>query len=381
VKAAFESSNGDYSYQAQYLKSAMTISGNDFQNTLTNWSLGSGPGLVADPRVIPLLYTTNRTVGDLELQQFTGELDDQLHYGVAFVRVPDTHKFGLVEQHNWFSWNWARQIFFGDNGDDHDVFVIKRKQALSKDKFDATIKASTRHTAVIFVPGFRNTLEDGLLRFAQIIWDGQLGDMIPIVFSWPSRGDVKDYEYDGESAQNSVKSLESLIISLQNDDRIDNINIIAHSMGNRVVVDAIADMFGKQNVKPLSEIILAAPDVNKNRFLQEAKLIKESAKGATLYASSSDIPLGLSGDTAQMPRAGFVAPDGPLVVEGVDSIDVTAMGKDLFALNHGIYSDSSVIDDLALIIRSEIRPPSMRTARIRGVPEGSDHPRYWRYAN
>jgi esterase/lipase superfamily enzyme len=150
-------------------------------------------------------------------------------------------------------------------------------------------------------------------------------------------------------------------------------------MGNRVVVDAIADMFGKKNIKPLSEIILAAPDVNKNRFMQQAKIIKDSAKGVTLYASSSDVPLGVSGDIAQMPRAGFVTPDGPLVVDGIDSIDVTAMGEDLFALNHDTYSNSSVIDDLALIIRSEIRPPNIR--RIRGVPEGSDNPRYWRFAN
>jgi esterase/lipase superfamily enzyme len=202
-------------------------------------------------------------------------------------------------------------------------------------------------------------------------------DCIFLAITWRFKG----LWYDGDSAQNSARSLESLIVSLQNDDQIDGINIIAHSMGNRVVVDAIADMFGKKNIKPLSEIILAAPDVNKNRFMQQAKIIKDSAKGVTLYASSSDVPLGVSGDIAQMPRAGFVTPDGPLVVDGIDSIDVTAMGEDLFALNHDTYSNSSVIDDLALIIRSEIRPPNIRTARIRGVPEGSDNPRYWRFAN
>jgi ABC-type sugar transport system substrate-binding protein len=60
VKAAFAASQGDYSQQAQYLETAMAISGNEFQSALTNWSEGSGPGLVADPRVIPILYTTNR---------------------------------------------------------------------------------------------------------------------------------------------------------------------------------------------------------------------------------------------------------------------------------------------------------------------------------
>jgi esterase/lipase superfamily enzyme len=302
-----------------------------------------------------------------------------MHYGVAFVRIPKDHSFGNIEQSSWAG--WFRQMMFGGGFDDDSVFVIKRKQAFSKEKFDLTIESSTRNAAVIFVPGFRNTFDDGLMRFAQVIWDGQLGDMIPILFSWPSRGDIKDYEYDGESAQNSVKSLEGLITTLQNDDHIQNINIIAHSMGNRVVVDAISDLFGREGLKQLSEVILAAADVNKKHFLTEAPLITKAAKGVTLYASSIDIPLGLSGEIAQMPRAGFVPPEGPLVVDGVDSIDVTAMGNDLFALYHDTYSNSPVIDDIARIIRSETRPPNIRTARIRGMPEDSDHPRYWRYAN
>jgi Periplasmic binding protein domain len=41
VKAAFAASQGDYSHQAQYLETAMAISGNEFQSALTNWSEGS----------------------------------------------------------------------------------------------------------------------------------------------------------------------------------------------------------------------------------------------------------------------------------------------------------------------------------------------------
>ena len=101
----------------------------------------------------------------------------------------------------------------------------------------------------------------------------------------------------------------------------------------------------------------------------------------TLYASSADVPVGVSGVVAQMPRAGSVGPEGPLVVEGIDSIDVTAMGDDLFALNHDTYANSEVIEDIARIIRSETRPPNFRTSRIIGVPEGAERPRYWRYVH
>ena len=201
------------------------------------------------------------------------------------------------------------------------------------------------------------------------------------MFSWPSRGDIKDYEYDGDSANDLIKAFETLLKTLQKDDHIANVNIVAHSMGNRVLLDAISDALKNRELNPLSELILAAPDVDLTHFKQTAPSVRKAARGMTLYASSVDVPLGLSGEIAQMPRAGFVGPDGPVVVDGIDSIDVTAMGNDLFALHHDTFANSEVIDDIARIIRSETRPPNFRTARIIGMPEGSEHPRYWQNAH
>jgi esterase/lipase superfamily enzyme len=258
--------------------------------------------------------------------------------------------------------------------------MLKKRQGMVSDRFKFSITASIVKSVVIFVPGFRNGFDDGLFRFAQIIWDGQIRDMIPILFSWPSRGDVKDYEYDGESALNSVDAFEELLILLQNDCNIDNINIVAHSMGNRVVLAALTELAKHHEIRPLAELVLAAADVNKNQFAQNAALIKEAARGVTLYASSSDRALDISGVIAQMPRVGEVEPGGPITVEGIDSIDVTALGDDIFVSNHDTYAGSPVVEDIARLIRFNIRPPNIRTPRIRGIPEGSDHPHYWRYS-
>jgi esterase/lipase superfamily enzyme/ABC-type sugar transport system substrate-binding protein len=379
TKTVFESSKGDLTYQAQYIKTAMTISGNELPTAFRYWSQGPGPGSVADPRVVPILYATDRKVENDDRQDFSGERDSELHYGIAFVRVPDHHGFGRVERPNWLV-NWIREVLFGGGNIPVDEFLIDRKQGVTEQRFNSIVTSSQAKTAIVFVHGFRNSFDDSLFRLAQVIFDGQLGDMIPIMFSWPSRGDIKDYEYDADSANASIQNFETLLKALQKNDHVSNISIIAHSMGNRVLLDAISDVFKSREIDPLSELILAAPDVDLTHFLQTAPSVQKAARGVTLYASSADVPLGLSGEIAQMRRAGIVGPDGPVVVQGIDSIDVTTMGNDLFALNHDTYANSDVIDDIARIIRSETRPPNFRTARIVGVPEGAEHPRYWKYA-
>jgi esterase/lipase superfamily enzyme len=127
---------------------------------------------------------------------------------------------------------------------------------------------------------------------------------------------------------------------------------------------------------------MAAADVNKNHFAQKAELIGKAAKGGvTLYASSSDKALGLSGFIAGGERLGKVGADGPFTYDGFDSIDVSEMGDDAFSSNHSTYATGPLVEDMARIIRFDTRPPSRRTPRIRAMPEGSSHPRYWKFVD
>jgi esterase/lipase superfamily enzyme/ABC-type sugar transport system substrate-binding protein len=353
-----------------YIQAATLVPGKNLSKQFKDWGLVAGPGLSDDDQVLHILYATNRTLVDSDKQIFSGEIDKQTNYGIAYVRVPEHHLFGQVETKR--QWDSAdAQV---------SVFMLKKRQGMTSDSFKSMVVSSTVKTAVVFVPGFHNSFDDSLFRFAQIVWDGQLRDMIPVLFSWPSRDDLKDYVYDGESAANSVDAFEKLVLFLQNECKVTNINIIAHSMGNRVVVAALADLEKHNEIAPLGEVVLAAADVNTNEFSQKAELIEEAAFGVTLYVSSSDRALDLSEGIAQMPRVGKVDSDGPLVVDGADSIDVTTLGDDIFGLNHGTYSDSPVVEDIARLIRFHNRPPNIRTPRIRGIPEGSDHPRYWKYS-
>ena len=89
-------------------------------------------------------------------------------------------------------------------------------------------------------------------------------------------------------------------------------------------------------------------------------------------------------------RAGTVTNDGPIVVEGVESIDMTSTNpmrwfverfwrKDPLGLNTHNTFVSPVIADIARLVKKGEHPPPLRTSEIRGVPE--DKAIYWRYAD
>jgi esterase/lipase superfamily enzyme len=98
----------------------------------------------------------------------------------------------------------------------------------------------------------------------------------------------------------------------------------------------------------------------------------------TLYASSADKALALSRVPARVPRAGDVPIDGPIVMPGMETIDVTAIGDEIFGLNHNEFaSNRSIVDDIRLLISTGMHPP--RLAQIRGIPDLPAAPKYWRY--
>jgi esterase/lipase superfamily enzyme len=128
----------------------------------------------------------------------------------------------------------------------------------------------------------------------------------------------------------------------------------------------------------VAELIMAAPDVDRDYFISVAPQVRKITAGMTLYASSADKALIVSRQLAGVPRAGDVPNDGPVVVTGIETIDVTALGEDLLGLNHDVFATTrSVMDDIGLIITSSPRKaPHQRLLEIRRVPELSENPRY-----
>ncbi len=189
-----------------------------------------------------------------------------------------------------------------------------------------------------------------------------------------------NYLHDRESAVVSWARFTELLCLLQYLAEIEEINVVAHGMGNQIVLEALAHAIGGPVSRHLAELVMAAPDVDQDHYLQIATKVGAVTRGMTLCTSSADRALIASRELAGVPRAGDVGQDGPLVVEGVAAIDVTAIGSDVFSSGPFEFSSNrSLIDDLGRLVMSGSHPPHTRSVRIRRVPEGRMQPQYWLY--
>jgi esterase/lipase superfamily enzyme len=129
----------------------------------------------------------------------------------------------------------------------------------------------------------------------------------------------------------------------------------------------------------LNEVILAAPDVDRDVFANRIAGIKGFGRGITLYCSSNDRAMIVSRSVARgVPRAGDVPEDGPVILPGVETIDVSETSTDLLALNHSSYAErSALLNDIGLLLQTGERPPERRIPILQKVstPRGA----FWRY--
>lgn len=336
-----------------------------------------GPPAV-DPRVVEFLFASTRQAvvqSSLENISYSGERGP-LTFGAASVRIPDDHKIGHIELPS--SWSLFGITLWSTAPNKHDHFIIKRVAPLSEDTFDKVAEAKDTKTALVFVHGFNNTFEDALYRNAQIVWDLQYTGL-SILFTWASRGDVADYFYDKESAYLARNAFIELLQRLRSKYGIEQINVLAHSMGNLIALDALANYAHTSSPDQIARLIMAAPDVDRDQFEEQAPVAKAIVGDMTLYASSADRTLALSRRLAGgVPRAGDVPVDGPVILQNVETIDVTAVGDDIFGLNHDVFAGSrDVLEDISVMLTTNRTPP--RLIQIRAVPGPPQPARYWRF--
>ena len=160
---------------------------------------------------------------------------------------------------------------------------------------------------------------------------------------------------------------------------IEKVHLVAHSMGNFALAELVrrVGMNVQQAGKFIDQLILAAPDIDVDLFKDVSKHFVKHANNVTLYACASDKALLVAREIRDdYRRAGDVPEQGPVVVEGVDSIDITAVGSQLFSLNHSTYAeDRGLLNDLGLIMLRGVHPPDLRMPTLR-VVDGIGG-RYW----
>ena len=216
------------------------------------------------------------------------------------------------------------------------------------------------------------------MRTAQLDHDLNF-DGAPIFYSWSSRAELNPLAYaaDGTAAEQTVPQLAKFLQLVADRTGAERIHVIAHSMGNRALVAALAEIEQSAphgaNRRPFHQIVLAAPDIDRVVFQRLAAHIQKSADNITLYASANDAALKASLEFNGFPRAGD-ATGGVVIVPGITTIDASAVATELFSFGHSFFADSrSVLDDIRALFETGDLP------QARGLhPVKIGNAVYWR---
>jgi esterase/lipase superfamily enzyme len=345
------------------------------------------PTPAGDFDTVPVFYGTDRSSLTVTRVTYDSNRAKRLELGRAMVTVPRSHQVPNIERPWAYKLPLTNIIVYTEAEDPKKHFTLAEMKALTEAEFLDLVKqrlgtsSSFKDHAIVFVHGFNTTFDNAVYRTAQISYDLKF-DGVSALYSWPSKGQtgLQDYGYDRDSAGQAEPYFKQFLELVIQKTGAKSLSVIAHSMGNQLLLPVLKDL--KNSMPPgvqVSQIILAAPDVDRDRFEIMAGDIKTFAKGVTLYAASNDRALNASMRLAGgVPRAGDVPVGGPLVVAGVDTIDVTQTSTDFFALNHSGYAEkSALLNDIQLIIQTGERPPEKRVPTLERVPTPKGD--YWRY--
>ena len=233
--------------------------------------------------------------------------------------------------------------------------------ALSPDEITALIDATKAptacHSVLLYVHGYNTTFRSALLRAGQMAADTDWPCAMA-AFSWGSEGQFDRYAADIERSGYSLPLLIRFLESLQQTKT--QTNIIAHSMGNRVVLSALGELAYTCSAHGpiVGELILAAPDVNAeannddfDRLLTKAL---PCAHRVTIYASRDDMALMMSQSIhGGIPRAGLDPANDMTYATGRDNVDIVdATDAPGDPVGHGYFVSSyEMLDDIMLTLR------------------------------
>jgi esterase/lipase superfamily enzyme len=350
---------------------------------------GPPPGVPAaeqtDWDVVPVFYGTDRVRADEPKRiVYTSDRARRLELGRALVTVPKVHQVPNIERP--FAIRLFNVTIYEQAEDPKQHFTLRELKALSRDEFQALVRErvggsrSFKDQAVVFVHGYNTGFDYALYRTAQMAYDLKF-DGATFLYSWPSGGGVAGYGYDRESSTQTEPYLKEFLSLVLKESGAKSVSVIAHSMGNLPLLNVLRDL--GPSLPPdvrLNEIILAAPDVDRDVFANLAANIRQYGRGVTLYCSANDRAMAASRRVAGgVPRAGDVPVDGPIVIAGIDTIDVSQTSTDMLALNHSSYAQkSALLNDIGLLLLTGERPPEKRIPILQKVstPKG-DY--FWRY--
>lgn len=361
-----------------------TVSGLCEQSTDLRMETGWGKGVTTrgvppepekDPpdfQEVQVFYGTDRQrTHDCHPDTFYSATPGKLEFGRLWVTVPKDHRLGELESPSI----WRLQ--FQPDPIEHVVLVAIER--LDRNPFfehlNDVLDRSKKREAFVFIHGYNVPFKTAARRAAQMAYDLHF-EGAPVLYSWPSEGNLLAYLKDRKTALASAPQLHRFLEALTQEADVEEVHLIAHSMGNLALTNALKSIsVPAEERKMFEEIVLAAPDIDATDFQQNfATRLAATGRRVTLYTSARDRALQIARDYLNIPRAGD-SNDGIVIHKDIETVDASLV--DTSFIGHSYYGDNrSVMSDIYHLLRQG-QPAKMRFGLF---PVKTNKGTYWRFA-
>ena len=329
----------------------------------------SNPGQhEVDGHELTVWFGTNRALDGKG--NFIGERSTDVRYGRCRVFIPLKRQMGNLGS------SWLKRLFHGD-----DRIKLAKTVQLRAETFWTEINEASDaigkpdRQALVFLHGYCVKFEEAARRTAQLKAD--LAFEGPTAFfGWPSLGSIFAYPADEAAIEASEAPIRQFLVDFANRSGASAVHVIAHSMGNRGLLramDTIASSAALVSKVRFGQIILAAPDVDRDVFTSLASAYVALSARSTLYVSENDRAIGLSVKLHRYGRVGIAPP--VTIVPGIDTINVSKINLGL--LGHSYVAEiRTVLSDIYYLLGSN-SPPGKRHGLLE---KGGPSNRHWTFA-
>ncbi|MGV6858484.1 MAG: alpha/beta hydrolase [bacterium] len=317
---------------------------------------------------IEVFYATDRHGSSDASEIFNGERGE-ISFGVAQVGIPPRHKMGEHES--------PSLLKLETKPDPAKHILIRNIDSLETGDFVTLLRDAVDRSPgkqiMIFVHGYNVGFREGIRLLGQFAHDLKFEGPV-VLFSWPSQGDLTGYTIDETNVQYATTHFSKLLKEMLEYTPAEDINLVAHSMGNRILVRGLLDLSREippKKLKLFKEVVMIAPDIDADVFRQGlAPKLQQTGIPLTLYASSSDNAILASKVVHGYPRLGD-AGDHLVIIDGIDTIDASGAGG---ALGHSYFAeDRRIMADIFSLLQTGQRA----NRRFGLTPKTSRGRRYW----
>ncbi len=299
---------------------------------------------------VQVFYATERQPLSSTPPNFGNQLNagNQLTYGFAEVTVPATHKRLFIGDPTYWSYSGKDFTAGFSPAVSQDVFYTQLQQRL-------TFGGSDGKQLLLFIHGFNNGFEEDIFKTAELVYDTRFNG-VPLMFDWPSKDGPLDYTADRTASGASIVTLADFLRTLGERSGHPVINIVAHSMGNRLLLEALDRLQQQDQLPHLGQVVMAAPDIDQARFEQimPALIASNTIQRVTMYGSDKDMAMWLSKHANGAEPVGHMPPVPAL--SGVDAIDVSNVPMNVLGHDYFI-TTRPVLDDMSQLFASPGNAP------------------------